>query len=345
MTTAARQLELVRARLRATASDYEAVAISDIENVTRRERTFDGGDAHRQKRAATLHHCRGRAIVHRHRPVRGVAQGNPKLTGGDLQAVRRGNEKRSDGLARGKTHKRVLLGAAADDACDARRHEDSARTDLGDHAAGTHRCSGVSCRPDDSSVDFGDARDELRGGIKRWVGGIQAVDVRQGDAEISRHQAAHQGGKRIVIAKLDLIDGGGVVLVHYGNHAKLHQAREGIASMKIGRPAGGIVPGEQHKGGEQACGAEFLVVHSRKDALANRGARLQARHVGGFFSEAELGRAARDGAGAHNDEVPSQIAKLCRLAGKVRDEIATNLAVFPNQGGGTDLDDHGFALD
>ena len=115
--------------------------------------------------------------------------------------------------------------------------------------------------------------------------------------------------------------------------------------MKIGRPAGGIVPGEQHKGGEQACGAEFLVVHSRKDALANRGARLQARHVGGFFSEAELGRAARDGAGAHNDEVPSQIAKLCRLAGKVRDEIATNLAVFPNQGGGTDLDDHGFALD
>ena len=116
--------------------------------------------------------------------------------------------------------------------------------------------------------------DELGRGILMRIGSIEAIDVRERHAQIGRNQAAHKRRQCVVVAKLNLIDGNGIVLVDDRHHAKLHEAQQGVARMQVGRATGRIVAREQHERGEQVARMELLVVGRRDDALTGRGASL-----------------------------------------------------------------------
>ena len=106
------------------------------------------------------------------------------------------------------------------------------------------------------------------------IGGIETIDVRERHAQIGRNQAAHKRRQCVVVTKLDLIDGNGIVLVDDRHHAKLHEAQQGVARMQVGRATGRVVAREQHERGEQVARMELLVVGRRDDALTGRGASL-----------------------------------------------------------------------
>ena len=93
-------------------------------------------------------------------------------------------------------------------------------------------------------------RDKLGRRILMRIGGVEAVDVRKRHAQIGRNQAAHERRQRVVVAKLDLVDGDGIVLVDDRHHAQLNQAQQGVARVQVGRAAGRIVAREQHERGE-----------------------------------------------------------------------------------------------
>ena len=275
--------------------------------------------------------------------MRLVAQCNPQLARRNVQALRRRIEQRTHALAAGQTHERIGLLARANHALNARRHENAARADLGDHAARAHRCGRIARRGDDLGVDLMHDRDELGRGILVRIGGVEAIDVRERHAQIGRNQAAHKRRQRVVVAKLDLIDGDGIVLVDDRHHAELHQAKQGVARVQVGRAARRVVTREQHERGEQVARMELLVVGRRDDALTGRGAGLQARQVADRLTvEAQHGIAAGNGARAHHDQAPAKLAQRCGLVGKPADKGAVDLAVGAHHRGRTDLYHHRF---
>ena len=103
-------------------------------------------------------------------------------------------------------------------------------------------------------------RDELGRGVLVRIGGIEAIDVRERHAQIGRDQAAYKRRQRVVVAKLDLIDGNGIVLVDNRHHAQLHQTQQGVARVQVGRATRRVVTREQHERGEQVARMELLVV-------------------------------------------------------------------------------------
>ena len=186
-------------------------------------------------------------------------------------------------------------------------------------------------------------RDELGRGILVRIGGVEAIDVRERHAQIGRNQAAHKRRQRVVVAKLDLIDGDGIVLVDDRHHTQLHKAQQGVARVQVGRAARRVVTREQHERGEQVARMELLVVGRRDDALTGRGAGLQARQVTDRLTvEAQHGIAAGNGARAHHDQAPAKLAQRCGLIGKPADKGAVDLAVGAHHRGRTDLYHHRF---
>ena len=175
------------------------------------------------------------------------------------------------------------------------------------------------------------------------IGGIEAVNVGQRHTQVRRNQAAHEGRERIVVAELDLVDGDGIVLVDDRHHAELHEAQQGIARVQVGRATRRIVAREQHERGEQVARMELLVVGRRDDALAGRGAGLQARQIADRLAiEAQHGIAAGNGAGAHHDQAPAELAQGRGLIGKPADKGAVDLAIGANHRGRADLYHHRF---
>ena len=186
-------------------------------------------------------------------------------------------------------------------------------------------------------------RDKLGRRILMRIGGVEAVDVRKRHAQIGRNQAAHERRQRVVVAKLDLVDGDGIVLVDDRHHAQLNQAQQGVARVQVGRAAGRIVAREQHERGEQVARMELLVVGRRDDALAGRGAGLQARQVADRLAvETQHGIATGDSARAHHDQTPAELAQRCGLIGKSADKGAVDLAIGTHHRGRTDLYHHRF---
>ena len=275
--------------------------------------------------------------------MRLVAQCDPQLAGCDVQTLRRRIEQRAHALAAGEAHERIGLLARANHALNARGHENAARANLGDHAARAHRSRRIACRGDNLGIDLMHDRDELGRGVLVRIGGIEAIDVRERHAQIGRNQAAHKRRQRVVVAKLDLVDGDGIVLVDDRHHAQLHQAQQGVACMQVGRAAGRVVAREQYERGEQVARMELLVVGRRDDALTSRGAGLQARKVADRLAvEAQHGIAAGDSARAHHDQTPAELAQRCGLIGKPADKGAVDLAVGAHHRGRTDLYHHRF---
>ena len=175
------------------------------------------------------------------------------------------------------------------------------------------------------------------------IGGVEAVDVRKCHAQVRRDQAAHKGRQRIVVAELDLVDGDGVVLVDDRHHAQLHQAQQGIARVQVGRATRRVVAREQHERGEQVARMELLIVGRRDDALAGRSAGLQARQVAHRLAvETQHGISARDGARAHHDQAPANLAQSGRLVGQAADKSTIDLAVGAHHRGRANLYHHRF---
>ena len=184
-------------------------------------------------------------------------------------------------------------------------------------------------------------RDKLGRGVLMWIGGIETIDVRERHTQIGRNQAAYKRRQCVVVAKLDLIDGNGIVLVDDRHHAKLHQAQQGVARVQVGRTASRVVAREQHKRGEQVARMKLLVVGRRDDALTGRGAGLQARQIADRFAvEAQHGIATGDSARAHHDQAPAELAQGCGLVGKPTDKGAVDLAIGAHHRGRTDLYHH-----
>ena len=275
--------------------------------------------------------------------MRLVAQCDPQLAGCDVQTLRRRIEQRAHALAAGEAHERIGLLARANHALNTRRHQDAARANLGDHAARAHRSRRIACRGDNLGIDLMHDRDELGRGVLVRIGGIEAIDVRERHAQIGRNQAAHKRRQRVVVAKLDLVDGDGIVLVDDRHHAQLHQAQQGVACMQVGRAAGRVVAREQYERGEQVARMELLVVGRRDDALTSRGAGLQARKVADRLAvEAQHGIATGNSARAHHDQTPAELAQRCGLIGKSADKGAVDLAIGAHHRGRTDLYHHRF---
>ena len=110
--------------------------------------------------------------------------------------------------------------------------------------------------------------------------------------------------------------------------------------MQIRGTACRVTTREQDERGEKTNRPKLLIVGGGEYALPHRGTRLQARHVRGPALKSEQRRAARDGAGAHYDEIPPGLAQVSRLGGEGGDEIAPQLTVL-DQCRGSDLNDHG----
>ena len=186
-------------------------------------------------------------------------------------------------------------------------------------------------------------RNKLGRGVLMRIGSIETIDVRERHAQIGRNQAAHKRRQCVVVAKLDLIDSNGIVLVDDRHHAKLHQAQQGVARVQVGRTARRVVTREQHERGEQVARMKLLVVGRRDDALAGRSAGLQARQVADRLTvEAQHGIATGDSARAHHDQTPAELAQRCGLIGKPADKGAVDLAVGAHHRGRADLYHHRF---
>ena len=275
--------------------------------------------------------------------MRLVAQCDPQLAGCDVQTLRRRIEQRAHALAAGEAHERIGLLTRANHALNTRRHQDAARANLGDHAARAHRSRRIACRGDNLGIDLMHDRNKLGRGVLMRIGSIETIDVRERHAQIGRNQAAHKRRQRVVVAKLDLVDGDGIVLVDDRHHAQLNQAQQGVARVQVGRAAGRIVAREQHERGEQVARMELLVVGRRDDALTSRGAGLQARKVADRLAvEAQHGIATGDSARAHHDQTPAELAQRCGLIGKSADKGAVDLAIGTHHRGRTDLYHHRF---
>ena len=88
---------------------------------------------------------------------------------------------------------------------------------------------------------------------------------------------------------------------------------------------------------------EFLVVGRRDDALAGRSACLQARQIADRLAvEAQHGITAGNGARAHHDQAPAELAQGRGLIGQATDKGAVDLAVGTHHRGRADLYHHRF---
>ena len=272
-----------------------------------------------------------------------VAQRDPQLAGRNIQALRRRVEQRAHALAAGQTHECIGLLARANHALNAGRHQNAARANLGDHAARTHRGRRIARRGNNLGIDLMHDRNKLGRGVLMRIGSIETIDVRERHAQIGRYQAAHERRQCVVVAKLDLVDGNGVVLVDDRHHAQLHQTQQGVARVQVGRATRRVVTREQHERGEQVARMELLVVGRRDDALTSRGAGLQARKVADRLAvEAQHGIATGNSARAHHDQTPAELAQRCGLIGKSADKGAVDLAIGAHHRGRTDLYHHRF---
>ena len=272
-----------------------------------------------------------------------VTQRDPQLARRNVQSLRRRIEQSPHALATGQAHERIGFLTRANHALNASRHQNAARTNLGDHAAGAHRCRRIARRGDNLGIDLMHDRDELGRGVLVRIGGIEAIDVRKRHAQIGRNQAAHKRRQRVVVAKLDLIDGDSIVLVDDRHHTQLHQAQQGVARVQVGRTARRVVAREQHERGKQVTRMELLVVDRRDDALAGRSTCLQARQIADRFAvEAQHGIATGDSARAHHDQAPAELAQGRGLIGQATDKRAVDLAVGTHHRGRADLYHHRF---
>ena len=88
---------------------------------------------------------------------------------------------------------------------------------------------------------------------------------------------------------------------------------------------------------------ELLVVGRRDDALAGRSACLQARQIANRFAvEAQHGIATGNGAGAHHDQAPAELAQGRGLIGQATDKRTVDLTVGTHHRGRADLYHHRF---
>ena len=244
LTTTGGELERVAIGLGDTARHHVPARIAHVEDVARGKGARDREHADGQERRPALCESTRGAVVDCERPVGGIAERDPELARGKIGSSIRRLKERAHALARRKANEGVLGRAGTDHAADTSRHEDAARADLGDHAARPHRGRRIARGVDDPGVDLLHAGDELCRGVERGVRGVETVDIRERHAEVRRDKAAHKGSQGIVVAKADLVDRNGIVLVHHGHHTELHQAREGVARMQVRGTAGGIVARE-----------------------------------------------------------------------------------------------------
>ena len=343
LTASGCKLQYVRIGLGDTAGDDHTARIAHIEHIALGKLAIDLANTHREQGRATADQRLRGTVVNRYRAMCLVTQRDPQLARRNVQALRRRIEQGSHALAAGQAHERIGLPARANHALNARRHQNAARTNLGDHAARAHRSRRIARRSDDLGVDLMHDRDELGRGVLVRIGGVEAVDVRERHAQIGRNQAAHEGRERVVVAKFDLIDGNGIVLVDDRYHAQLHQAQQGVTRVQVGRATGRIVAREQHERGKQVTRMELLVVDRRDDALAGRSACLQARQIADRLAvEAQYGIATGNGAGAHHDQAPAELAQGRGLIGQATDKRAVDLAVGAHHRGRADLYHHRF---
>lgn len=77
--------------------------------------------------------------------------------------------------------------------------------------------------------------DEPGGGVAVGVGGVEPVDVREEDQQVSLHQPRHNGREGVVLADggldADFVGGHGVVLVEDGQGAQGEEPLQGVAEM------------------------------------------------------------------------------------------------------------------
>ena len=231
LATAGGKLQHVRIGLGDTAGDDHTTRIAHIEHIALGKLPIDLANTHREQgRAAADQRLRG-TVVNRYRAMCLVTQRDPQLARRNVQALRRRIEQSPHALATGQAHERIGFLTRANHALNARRHQNAARTNLSDHAAGAHRCGRIARRGDDLGVDLMHDRDELGREVLVRIGGIEAVDVRKRHAQVRRNQTAHEGRECIVVAELNLVNGDGVVFVDDRHHAQLHEAQQGVARV------------------------------------------------------------------------------------------------------------------
>ena len=108
------------------------------------------------------------------------------------------------------------------------------------------------------------------------VGIVEAIDVAEEDQQVRLAQPRHDGGEGVVVAqdlvmaRLDLGGGDGIVLVHHRDHPHLQQGGEGAPQVLRPGQVLHIVSGQQDLGHGLVVLAEELVVDVHHPALAHR---------------------------------------------------------------------------
>ena len=127
-------------------------------------------------------------------------------------------------------------------------------------------------------------------------------------------QVGDEGRKAVVVPEADLVVRDGVVLVHDRDDTELQQPGEGCSGVQVALAVGEVERGEQDLAGEQALGAEGVLVDAHEPRLADRRERLQGHRVARVPAEGGGGGdTGGDGAGGDDDDgvaVPAQPGDL-----------------------------------
>ena len=150
--------------------------------------------------------------------------------------------------------------------------------DLAAHAAGAAP-RGVADVEGGELRRLGDPAHELGGAVPARVPGVQPVLVGEQHQGVRAQHDRHLRREHVVVAEADLVGGRGVVLVDHRHDAPRQQPAQRVARVDVAVAALEVLAGEQHLGGGELVVAEQPLVVGEQAALADRGGRLQRRHL------------------------------------------------------------------
>ena len=148
----------------------------------------------------------------------------------------------------------------------------------------------------------------MRGGVRV----IQAVGFSENDERVGFYERRYDGGKTVVVAVNDFLDGDGVVFVHDRNHAEIKKPLESVDKVLAAVGVIDVVFCHQQLADAAPILREHLIVEIHQRALSDRRRGLLSSRIARTFFQAELFNAYADCAGRDEHDALSGIGQIAQ---------------------------------
>ena len=181
-------------------------------------------------------------------------------------------------------------------------------------------------------------------GIFAGVTVIEGINVGQKHQQIGMDQIGHHGREAIVIGKLKLYRGYGIVIIDNGHHTHTQQRFKGTRSRVFSFVVFDVLFGQKNLGYFLVIFIEEVFINLDQRSLAHRGCRLFKPDFCWALIKAQSGRADAHGARRNEDHFFALVFQIGQNPGQLFQTAQIDAAVGIGDGGCADFDNNTFMM-